>query len=326
MEEKDSKSDEINTINNAAEKQDELLQLIIDLLTGTKPIEESTLPPYLKESELFVRICTIISDIRLLSNALRKGELHKFVYSDGFIVSNLKALQSNLLKLTWQTQKLAEGDFSQRVDFDGEISTSFNIMAQKLEDSSHQMRQLASTDTLTKLSNRFAMDSFLETAFTSAKYNNSALSVLMFDIDHFKRVNDTYGHVAGDQVLLKVSHILSKSFRTIDMLARYGGEEFVAVLPGCMANQAAVIGSRVIKAVEEAEIEISSEAFIRVTVSCGISEILRTDTCYTDIVKRSDTALYHAKQAGRNRIAWNKEGRCFDVDLQVVEKKYSVSS
>lgn len=302
MEEKRPQNEQLNVSNHVAEKQDELFQLMIDLLAGTKPVEESALPPHLKESELFMRLYTMISDIRLLSNALCKGELHKFVYSKGFIISSLKALQSNLRHLTWQTQKIAEGDFSQRVDYLGEFSTSFNIMAQQLEDSSHQLRQLAGTDTLTQLPNRLALDSFLEITFKSAKADHCNLSVLMFDVDHFKRVNDTYGHGAGDQILVQISHILKKAFRTADMFARYGGEEFIAVLPGCPASQAAVIGVRAIKAVEEVEIEISHGTSICVTVSGGVSEILSTDACCTDIVKRSDAALYRAKQTGRNRI------------------------
>lgn len=292
----------MNVTNHAADRQDELFQLVMDLLAGTKPVEESELPPHLKESESFMRLYAMISDIRLLSGALSKGELHKFVYSKGFIISSLKALQSNLRHLTWQTQKIAEGDFSQRVDFLGEFSASFNIMAQKLEDSSHQLRQLASTDALTQLPNRLTLDSFLEAAFESAKADHSDLSVLMFDVDHFKRVNDTYGHRAGDQVLITVSHVLKKAFRATDIFARYGGEEFAAILPGCPAERAAVIGARAIKAVEEAEIEISHDVSIRVTVSGGVSEILRADACCTDIVKRSDAALYRAKQTGRNRI------------------------
>lgn len=302
LEEKRPQNEQLNISNHTAERQDESFQLVIDLLTGTKPVAESALPPHLKASESFMRLYDIISDIRLLSGALCKGELHKFVYSKGYIISNLKALQSNLRHLTWQSQKLAEGDFSQRVDFLGEFSASFNIMAQKLEVSSRQMQQLASTDALTQLSNRLTLDSFLETAFESAKRNNGDLSVLMFDIDHFKRINDTYGHVAGDQVLIQVSHILNNAFRATDMLARYGGEEFIAVLPGCPAEQAAYIGVRAIKVVEEAEIELSHGVFIRITVSGGVSEILRGDACGTDIVKRSDAALYRAKQAGRNRI------------------------
>ena len=302
LEEKRPQNEQLNISNHTAERQDESFQLVIDLLTGTKPVAESAIPPHLKASESFMRLYGIISDIRLLSGALCKGELHKFVYSKGYIISNLKALQSNLRHLTWQSQKLAEGDFSQRVDFLGEFSASFNIMAQKLEASSRQMQQLASTDALTQLSNRLTLDSFLETAFESAKRNNGDLSVLMFDIDHFKRINDTYGHVAGDQVLIQVSHILNNAFRATDMLARYGGEEFIAVLPGCPAEQAAYIGVRAIKVVEEAEIELSHGVFIRITVSGGVSEILRGDACGTDIVKRSDAALYRAKQAGRNRI------------------------
>ena len=175
-------------------------------------------------------------------------------------------------------------------------------MAQKLEDNSNQLQQLANTDKLTQLANRLSLDSFLETAFESARRDKDNLSILMFDIDNFKRINDTYGHEAGDQVLIKASHILKKAFRTADMFARYGGEEFVAVLPGCPVEKAAAIGDRAIKAVEKTAIVISGKVSVHVTVSAGASGLLRTDTNYTDVIKRSDAALYRAKQTGRNRI------------------------
>ena len=175
-------------------------------------------------------------------------------------------------------------------------------MARNLKESSHQLQQLANTDTLTQLANRLPLKSFLRTSFESAKRDNGDLSILMFDIDNFKRVNDTYGHEAGDQVLIQVSHILKKAFRTSDMFARYGGEEFVAALPGCPVDKAAAIGGRAIKAVEEAEIAISHEVSVHITVSGGVSELQQTDNDYTDVIKRSDAALYHAKQTGRNRV------------------------
>lgn len=302
MDKKSVQSNDTSIVNNAAEKQDELLRLVMELLTGTKLAEVSALPPHLMESELFTQLYAMISDIRLLSTALRKGDLDKFVYSKGFIISNLKVLQSNLRRLSWQAQKLSNGDFSQRVDFMGEFSASFNIMAQKLEDNSNQLQQLANTDKLTQLANRLFLDSFLETAFESARRDKDNLSILMFDIDNFKRINDTYGHEAGDQVLIKASHILKKAFRTADMFARYGGEEFVAVLPGCPVKKAAAIGDRAIKAVEKTAIVISGKVSVHITVSAGASGLLRTDTNYTDVIKRSDAALYRAKQTGRNRI------------------------
>lgn len=281
---------------------EQLISLITQLLTGANLPENLPLPHGLEGSEAFERLRTLILDIRLLSSALSKGELHKFVYSKGFIISNLKALQSNLRHLTWQTQKLAEGDFSQRVDFLGEFSQSFNIMAQKLQVSSNQLRQLAGTDTLTQLANRLALDSFLEESFEGARHLGQSLSVLMLDIDHFKRVNDTYGHGVGDQVLVDVSRILGSELRTTDMFARYGGEEFMAVLPGCSLDKAAEIGARAIRAVAEARIDISCETLLRVTVSGGVSEMRPSDTSYTDIISRSDEALYRAKNTGRNRV------------------------
>lgn len=299
---KNAISEQNGALQQTGTGEEALIELVIGLLTDRKFMDEASIPPQWRGAEPFMRLYEMILDIRVLSHELSKGNLQKFVYSKGYIISNLKALQSNLRHLTWQTQKLAEGDFSQRVDFLGEFSAFYNSMAQKLQAHSEQLKRLAAIDTLTQVPNRRNLDEFLQSEFDNAKKYGTDLSILMFDIDCFKQINDTHGHSAGDVVLAQVSRILSKVFRASDMFARYGGEEFVAVLPGCSVDVAAEIGKRAIKAVGETDLEIPDAKPVRVTLSAGAGEIAQTDTAYIALLNRSDAALYNAKRAGRNCV------------------------
>jgi diguanylate cyclase (GGDEF)-like protein len=281
---------------------DELVKLISTLIVSSVVPEDLYIDPALRENEDFKKLYDCIMDIRTLSSSLSHGELQHFVYGKGFILANLKALQSNLRHLTWQTKKVAEGDFSQRVDFLGDFSDAFNEMTVKLRDSSMQLTWMANVDTLTQVPNRRALEKFLNESFRDAFENQKFYSIIIFDIDFFKSVNDNYGHDAGDAVLVKVSELLNKQFRSNDIFSRYGGEEFMAVLPGATGAAAERIAERARKAVEEAAITFAGIQDITVTVSAGISERIDSDTTYEDIIKRSDQALYEAKNTGRNKI------------------------
>ncbi len=289
-----------NSIENKA--YSEVIALFRTLLTVADLPEDLVVDKALLEDPEFKKLYAYILDLRELSEALCKGDLKKFVFSKGYILSSLKALQSNLRHLTWQTQKIAEGDFSHRVDFLGDFSDSFNEMTRKLRDSSIQLHRLASVDVLTRVPNRLALEQFLTDSFCKARLENTPLCVLMIDIDFFKAVNDTYGHIVGDKVLVKISKILHQQFRMSDIFARYGGEEFVAGLPGTNLDAAIRIAQRARAAVEASPLELDDFPPLDVTVSIGVSEIKEEDIEYTDIIRRSDEALYQAKREGRNRV------------------------
>jgi len=280
-----------------------LIRLLTTLLCSPRLPDELQIDAALVNDPDFQRLYAYILALRELSTALRCGDLQQFASGKGFILANLKALQSNLRHLTWQTKKVAEGDFSQKVDFLGDFSDAFNEMTSRLQDANGQLIRLASIDGLTQIYNRMALDEFLGAAFAKAKEQAGDLSILLVDIDHFKEVNDTYGHHVGDRVLVQISQLLKKQVRTGDMLARYGGEEFIAVLPGTGIEQAVSIGKRVLEAVgKKAVISVDAERRLSVTVSVGVSDIRPEDTSGEDIIKRSDRALYEAKNTGRNRL------------------------
>ncbi len=166
-----------------------------------------------------------------------------------------------------------------------------------------RLETLAHTDPLTQLLNRRALTIRLMAELERVRRYNSPLTMLMIDLDHFKLVNDTYGHLAGDEVLRNIATVLQCSLRTVDMVARYGGEEFVIVLPETGEHGAVQFAERVRERIEARDFEISPGRSIKVTVSIGVSLYPAPHVeSVDDLFARADSALYRAKEKGRNRV------------------------
>lgn len=157
-------------------------------------------------------------------------------------------------------------------------------------------------DFLTGLNNTRQFDITLNNYFISAKENNERLSCLMIDIDHFKKVNDTYGHSSGDEVLKELANILSKETRKIDIISRLGGEEFCALLVNTDIDSALQTATRICNTVREHKFYVNDEKYINITISIGISTFPDTVNEFDELVKQADDALYKAKHSGRNRV------------------------
>ncbi len=162
----------------------------------------------------------------------------------------------------------------------------------------------AKVDSLTGLHNRRWLEEMYTREIKRSNEGDFHLSAFMLDIDHFKTINDTYGHLAGDQVLIAVAKSIIQCLRPSDMPVRYGGEEFTVFLPNTSIENAKVIAERLRANVEKMQIALPSNEMIAVTVSVGFTERQPGDTVET-IIKRADDALYYAKNAGRNRVCLN---------------------
>ena len=172
-----------------------------------------------------------------------------------------------------------------------------------LQQSLEAIRAESLTDPLTGLGNRKYFDRSIEMAVQNALANGEPLSLLMFDIDHFKSFNDSYGHLTGDQVLRLVGMSLKQTIKGQDITARYGGEEFAVVLPNTALRQALTVADHIRRAVMAKELKKKSTGEIlgRVTISVGVS-MLKPGDDTDSLIERADACLYAAKRNGRNRV------------------------
>jgi diguanylate cyclase (GGDEF)-like protein len=161
---------------------------------------------------------------------------------------------------------------------------------------------MALTDELTGLPNRRAVLASADGLLRKARATGGTLSLLMIDVDHFKRVNDTHGHAVGDEVLRHLAQLLSAALRTRDRLGRLGGEEFLVVLPDASVEHAVMIAQRMRLSVESAPC-ITATGKLAFTISIGVAEVGEPSETVSSMIARSDAALYAAKASGRNAVS-----------------------
>lgn len=276
--------------------------------------------------------------------ALADGNLSAKLTSKGCLAGGLKALQANLRHLTWQTQMIASGDFSQRVDFMGEFSQAFNAMVlqleenhtrlqakqdelarinrelssevelrKRIEDSLRQSeelyRKLAISDPLTGIYNRRHFYQLALTELIRVGRYHRPLAVIIFDVDHFKQINDSFGHAVGDQVLCALTCLFQSSVRLMDIFARYGGEEFILLLPETDLAGGVDTADRVRCLVAQTPLDLG-KIRIEITVSAGVTALdallSRADhpsEALDQLINQADQALYEAKNTGRNKVS-----------------------
>jgi diguanylate cyclase (GGDEF)-like protein len=194
---------------------------------------------------------------------------------------------------------LADGD---RVRLGWGASFRFHILDEDEERGLVRMYESSVRDGLTGLFNRRHAEEQLSAEVSFAARHGAELSVVMLDIDHFKRVNDAYGHLAGDAVLRNVASVVARALRVEDMVARYGGEELVVVARGISVVQAAMLAERVRATVEAAEVPFEGVA-LRVTLSAGCASLVCCSApTVVALLAAADACLYRAKETGRNRV------------------------
>lgn len=162
-------------------------------------------------------------------------------------------------------------------------------------------KELAATDPLTGLLNRRELFRRAETELERARRYEHSLSTILLDVDHFKNINDTYGHAAGDSVLVSLAQLLTREIRAVDLAARYGGEEFMLLLPETSLERAYGIAERIRSTVADTPVMVDGQT-IRFTISLGVTSSENVGNDFESLLKESDRLLYQAKQSGRNRV------------------------
>jgi diguanylate cyclase (GGDEF)-like protein len=268
-------------------------------------------PQGLEDQEQLAGLLDELAALYEFTLAISQGELGRPLAVKGSMAGALKTLHAALRHLTWQTQRVASGDFSQRVAFMGEFSEAFNSMVVALEAARSelgqrneelqrlalQLEELATHDPLTGAFNRRKLNELTAAEISRAQRYGQPLSLFILDIDHFKDVNDTHGHEAGDAVLVALADLLRAGIRATDSLARWGGEEFVVLSPAIGLPETATLAERLRATLAAREFD----AVGQVTASFGVADYHSGDTA-DSLFARADQALYRAKDGGRDRV------------------------
>jgi two-component system cell cycle response regulator len=239
------------------------------------------------------------ADVRLQGDGISRKHARVRIDGEEVVFEDLGSTNGSFLNgERTMRHPLVEGD---KIQIGTGVILKFTYHDEFDEDFQRQMFESASRDALTQLYNKRFFLEQLESEFAFAIRHASDLSLLMFDIDHFKLINDTYGHLAGDYVLAELSRLVTPAIRVEDTFARYGGEEFV-VLSRNNAETAAVVGERLRCTIAEHGF-VHEDKILQVTVSLGIESLPNPDvTVSEEFIAGADRALYEAKRAGRNRL------------------------
>lgn len=221
----------------------------------------------------------------------------------GFVVEDTQSANGTFVAgQRVEVAVLRDGDL---IQFGPQAVFRFSIADESQEQLLRQLYEASVTDALTGANNREHFDSQLRMELSYARRHNTDLALLLFDVDHFKRVNDTYGHPVGDEVLIEIARVVRRVVRNEDVFARYGGEEFGLILRGIDITGARAAGERLRSQVEKTEIA-SDKGPIRVTICVGCASLATASDATTEgLVQTADRRLYAAKNAGRNRVVAN---------------------
>jgi two-component system chemotaxis response regulator CheY len=175
-------------------------------------------------------------------------------------------------------------------------------LEEQLTQANNQMEFLAMHDSLTELFNRRAIEEYAESELELARRKQQPLSVILLDVDHFKSVNDRYGHKFGDHALRQLATVLLEELRQYDRAGRWGGEEFIVILPDTQLSEAAIVAERLRIKISETKISLENNEQFSIQISLGVACVFGHYPSLVNVVDAADHALYQAKQSGRNQV------------------------
>lgn len=239
------------------------------------------------------------AQIRLTDNGISRRHARVIQTNEGVVLEDMGSANGTMVNTTRVTRAvLKDGD---KIKMGTMTVLKFTYHDRLDESFQQQMYEAAVRDGLTRAYNKKYFVERFETEFAYARRHRVPLSLLMIDVDHFKGINDRHGHIAGDQVLVRLSRLILGTIRTEDVFARYGGEEFAIICRGISPANALVLGERIRVVVQSTPMDTDSGK-IPVTVSVGIAGLPEASAASaTQLVTTADEALYEAKRLGRNR-------------------------
>ena len=239
-----------------------------------------------------------------------KNYIYLILFSSVIIFALARIIGGSIARpiqdLTSSSIAMSKGDLTKRVstnriDEIGQLARAFNEMAESVQSSHEELIRLSAIDGLTGLHNHREFQKRLEEEVKRASRYGTILSLLMIDIDYFKRFNDAYGHQTGDLVLRLISAAMLQEVRSYDLAARYGGEEMAIILPETGNSEAFAFSERIRKQIQEVPIHVSGSKIVHVTVSIGIASFPEDASSREGLIEAADQALYFAKEHGRNK-------------------------
>ena len=270
--------------------------------------------------ELNNNITVITTDTKII--AMNKAGLDFFHYTTFKAFNEKHKFLSKLFTEIDEDDKCVEGiDWVTKIDkmqnikvemHNGKLKQIFYMQVSKIKEDRYQVTfcnisrvlaekdaisKVAEKDTLTQIYNRTKFNTMLSVALRNAEIYHESFTIILFDIDHFKQVNDTYGHNVGDQVLIQLASLVKSQLRTQDTFARWGGEEFIILSESATSDEAHILAERLRETIET----FPFDKVEKITCSFGVSQYENNDIA-TSILKRADDALYEAKKTGRNRV------------------------
>jgi diguanylate cyclase (GGDEF)-like protein len=241
--------------------------------------------------------------VRLNDDGISRRHCRVITVGGQVIIEDLGSANGTLVNGEMiQHHALKEGD---KIRLGATTTLKFTYQDKLDESFQQQMIDAALKDGLTRAYNKKFFLDRLETEFAYARRHKTMLSLVMFDVDYFKKINDTYGHLAGDAVLVHLARITQSTIRTEDVLARYGGEEFAIICRGTPLVNAGVLGERLRARVEAENFDYQGTR-LPVTISVGVAAVPEANVATaSELVRDADSALYEAKRSGRNRVCLN---------------------
>ncbi len=318
---------DISQINQAREEWRELAALSSTILSGESLRGNAMVGMEIEEFEAVIdrlahQLETVHDAVRTRNEethqqALASLKLSEYVAVAGLSISILgailgvivinRSLVSSMDRLAAGSMRFSDGDREHQIEVQiprelANVAEAFNQMTRRIRDQEDALERMAITDGLTELYNRRGFDRMLAEEIWRAEGTGKPVSLIIADIDHFKTFNDTHGHQAGDDALRSVGQTLVENLREVDKACRFGGEEFVIILPGCGTDDARRAAERLRSAVEARVFPIVGARNAQVTISLGVATAPGNGDTPDTLLKSADSALYQAKEHGRNRV------------------------